>query len=104
VRAADVSAAFCGSLCPRAVLVGVLFRSSNADSAKRFREVMKRYAGSFDRFVVPQRFQVFDRINAHEGRGTVRLGRVSAVPEWAMKREMMSQRYTTRWDELMRVI
>jgi len=26
------------------------------------------------------------------------------VPEWAMKREMMSQRYTTRWDELMRVI
>ena len=47
--------------------------------------------------------KVIDRINAHEGRGTVRLGRVSAAPEWAMKREMMSQRYTTRWDELMRV-
>jgi len=47
--------------------------------------------------------KVIDRILANEGRGAVRLGRVSAAPEWAMKREMMSQRYTTRWDELMRV-
>jgi len=47
--------------------------------------------------------KVIDRINAHEGRGAVRLGRVRAAPEWAMKREMMSQPYTTRWDELMRV-
>ena len=47
--------------------------------------------------------KVIDRINANEGRGAVRLGRVSAAPEWAIKREMMSQRYTTRWDELMRV-
>ena len=45
--------------------------------------------------------QVVDQINAREGRGTVRLGRVPASTEWAMKREMMSQRYTTRWDELM---
>ena len=44
---------------------------------------------------------VIDRINAREGRGTVRLGRIPAAPEWAMRREMMSQRYTTRWDELM---
>jgi DNA polymerase V len=44
---------------------------------------------------------VIDRINACEGRGTVRLGRIPAAPEWAMRREMMSQRYTTRWDELM---
>ncbi len=44
---------------------------------------------------------VIDRINASEGRGTLRLGRIPAAPEWAMRREMMSQRYTTRWDELM---
>ena len=44
---------------------------------------------------------VVDRINAREGRGTVRLGRTPAAPEWAMRREMLSQRYTTRWDELM---
>lgn len=44
---------------------------------------------------------VVDRINAREGRGTVRLGRIPAAPEWAMKRDMMSRRYTTRWDELL---
>ncbi|MGE6992890.1 translesion error-prone DNA polymerase V subunit UmuC [Pseudomonas sp. NPDC047961] len=44
---------------------------------------------------------VIDRINASEGSGTLRLGRIPAAPEWAMRREMMSQRYTTRWDELM---
>ncbi|MDH0084861.1 translesion error-prone DNA polymerase V subunit UmuC [Stutzerimonas stutzeri] len=44
---------------------------------------------------------VVDQINAREGRGTVRLGRIPATAEWSMKREMMSQRYTTRWDELM---
>jgi DNA polymerase V len=44
---------------------------------------------------------VVDQINAREGRGTVRLGRIPATAEWSMKREMMSQRYTTRWNELM---
>ncbi|RRV18142.1 translesion error-prone DNA polymerase V subunit UmuC [Pseudomonas saudiphocaensis] len=44
---------------------------------------------------------VVDRINAREGKGAVRLGRIPATPEWAMKREMMSKRYLTRWDELM---
>ncbi|NKQ12130.1 DNA polymerase V subunit UmuC [Stutzerimonas zhaodongensis] len=44
---------------------------------------------------------VVDRINAREGRGAVRLGRIPASPVWAMKREMMSKRYTSRWDELM---
>lgn len=44
---------------------------------------------------------VVDRINAREGRGAVRLGRIPAAPAWAMKREMMSNRYTSRWDELM---
>ncbi|WP_081312235.1 DUF4113 domain-containing protein [Stutzerimonas stutzeri] len=42
-----------------------------------------------------------DRIRAREGDGTVRLGRIPAKAEWTMKRDMMSQRYTTRWDELM---
>ncbi|WP_336605236.1 DUF4113 domain-containing protein [Stutzerimonas stutzeri] len=44
---------------------------------------------------------VLDQINAREGRGTVRLERIPATAEWSMKREMMGQRYTTRWDELM---
>lgn len=47
--------------------------------------------------------EVVDRINAREGRGTVRLGRIPAAPEWEMKRDLMSQRYATRWGELFKV-
>ncbi len=46
---------------------------------------------------------VIDQINRREGRGTVRIGRVPATPVWAMRREMLSQRYTTRWDEIIGV-
>ena len=46
---------------------------------------------------------VIDRINARQGRGSIRLGRVPAEPAWAMRRELMSQRYTTCWDELLQV-
>lgn len=38
-----------------------------------------------------------DRINAREGRVTVRLGRIPARADWSMTREMLSQRYTARW-------
>lgn len=44
---------------------------------------------------------VLDKINAREGRGTIRLGRVPSSPDWGMRRELMSPRYTTRWGELM---
>lgn len=46
---------------------------------------------------------VIDQINRREGRGAVRIGRVPATPVWAMRREMLSQRYTTRWDEIIGV-
>ncbi|OEC35937.1 DNA polymerase V subunit UmuC [Pseudomonas sp. 21C1] len=46
---------------------------------------------------------VVDAINKREGRGTVRLGRVPVAPAWAMRREMKSQCYTTRWDEVIGV-
>ncbi len=42
---------------------------------------------------------VLDQINTRMGRGTLRSGSVPAEPEWAM-REMMSQSYTTRFDQL----
>lgn len=44
-----------------------------------------------------------DAINKREGRGTVRLGRVPIAPDWGMRREMKSQCYTTRWDEVIGV-
>lgn len=46
---------------------------------------------------------VIDQINQREGRGTVRIGRVPAAPAWEMHRDMLSQRYTTRWDEVIGV-
>ncbi len=46
---------------------------------------------------------VVDQINQREGRGTVRIGRVPAAPAWAMRREMLSPRYTTRWSEVIGV-
>lgn len=44
---------------------------------------------------------VLDAINGRWGRGTLRTGAVPASPNWGMKRELMSQSYTTRLDQLM---
>ncbi|MCF5590864.1 DUF4113 domain-containing protein, partial [Pseudomonas syringae] len=41
-----------------------------------------------------------DMINGKWGRGTLRTGSVPVVPDWGMRRELMSQSYTTRLDQL----
>lgn len=46
---------------------------------------------------------VLDAINGRWGRGTLRVASVPATPEWAMRRNLMSQSYTTRLDQLWRV-
>nr|WP_241690344.1 DUF4113 domain-containing protein [Pseudomonas syringae] len=43
---------------------------------------------------------VLDEINARWGRGTLRTGSVPTNPKWAMRRDLMSQSYTTRLDQL----
>ncbi|MCY1293047.1 Protein UmuC [compost metagenome] len=43
---------------------------------------------------------VMDAINARWGKGTVRPGGVPVAPDWGMRRELMSQSYTTRLDQL----
>ncbi len=43
---------------------------------------------------------VVDAINSRWGLGTVRPGCVPMVPEWGMRRDLMSQSYTTRIDQL----
>lgn len=43
---------------------------------------------------------VLDAINAKWGRNTLRPGRVPTVPGWGMRRDMMSQSFTTRIDQL----
>ncbi|TPG87812.1 translesion error-prone DNA polymerase V subunit UmuC [Pseudomonas caspiana] len=43
---------------------------------------------------------VLDKINERWGRGTLRAASVPSNPDWAMRREMMSQSFTTRVDQL----
>ncbi|NNA23569.1 Y-family DNA polymerase [Pseudomonas lundensis] len=43
---------------------------------------------------------VLDAINGRWGRGTLRVARVPSDPDWGMRREMMSQSFTTRVDQL----
>jgi len=43
---------------------------------------------------------VLDAVNAKWGRGTLRPGIVPPTPAWGMRREMMSQSFTTRLDQL----
>lgn len=44
--------------------------------------------------------RVLDEINGRWGRGTLRSASVPSTPDWAMRREMMSQSYTTKLDQL----
>lgn len=46
---------------------------------------------------------VLDDINSKWGRGTLRPGIVPVEPEWEMKREMLSQSFTTNVDQLWKV-
>lgn len=45
-------------------------------------------------------FTVLDKINGRWGRGTLRAASVPSNPNWGMRREMMSQSFTTRLDQL----
>jgi len=46
---------------------------------------------------------VLDQINGRWGRGTLRAASVPINPDWGMRREMMSQSYTTKLDQLWKV-
>ncbi|NER63554.1 translesion error-prone DNA polymerase V subunit UmuC [Pseudomonas sp. MAFF212427] len=46
---------------------------------------------------------VMDEINSRWGKGTLRAASVPLSPDWGMRREMMSQSFTTRLDQLWRV-
>lgn len=43
---------------------------------------------------------VLDQINERWGRGTLRSASVPVDPHWGMRREMMSQSFTTKLDQL----
>ena len=72
------------NLCQRGEFTDDLFATSQPEAAER---VMR----------------VLDEINGRWGRGTLRTASVPTQPDWGMRREMMSQSYTTRVDQLWRV-
>ncbi|KEZ64780.1 hypothetical protein AAY86_10710 [Pseudomonas amygdali pv. tabaci str. ATCC 11528] len=43
---------------------------------------------------------VLDAIDGRWGKGTLRVASVPTNPDWGLRREMMSQRFTTRVDQL----
>lgn len=49
--------------------------------------------------------QLLEQISAKHGRASIGLGSagLKGGPDWSMKREMLSPRYTTHWDELLLV-
>ncbi len=47
--------------------------------------------------------EVVDIINEQMGRGTIAIGTAGLKQEWGMRREKLSKRFTTRWDELLEV-
>ena len=50
-----------------------------------------------------RRMRALDQINARFGRGTVGFGTAGERHVWKLRREFNSPRYTTAWDELLRV-
>lgn len=47
--------------------------------------------------------EVLDHLNAKEGKGTLYFAGQGIQQQWAMKREMLSPRYTTRYEDLLQV-
>ena len=47
--------------------------------------------------------EVLDRLNAKEGSETLYFAGQGIQPQWRMKREMLSPRYTTRYADLLTV-
>ena len=58
---------------------------------------------SGDRLKQSRAMKAMDSINNVWGRDTVKIASGGIVQKWAMKRQHISQRYTTKWDELLTV-
>ncbi|MFD1260455.1 DUF4113 domain-containing protein [Entomomonas asaccharolytica] len=47
-----------------------------------------------------QLMNTIDSINKKMGRDTIRIGGIRHNAAWSIKRDLLSKRYTTRWDEI----
>lgn len=91
--------------------VGQVYRSGFRYSKAEVLLMDLRQPGEFsdDMFAVSQPMacdrlmSVVDEINGLYGRGMVRAASVPSSPDWGMRRDLMSQSYTTRVDQLWKV-
>jgi DNA polymerase V len=94
----------------KAALAGLehIFRPGYAYSkcAVRLTRLHQRGEFTLDLFAAPQDQGadklglVMDTINLRYGRQAIRSARLKPDPGWAMRRDMLSPGYTTRWDQL----
>ena len=49
------------------------------------------------------RMRAIDALNARYGRDTVAFGRTAQRRDWHLRSDRLSPRYTTHWDELVKV-
>jgi DNA polymerase V len=47
--------------------------------------------------------ETIDKLNQQWGKDTLRYASCGNGPEWAMRRERLSGKYTTSWDELLEI-
>lgn len=88
--------------------VGQVFRAGFNDSKAEVMLLNLCQPGEYtdDLFAISQPAEatrvmtVLDQINSRWGKGTLRSASVPDNPDWAMRRELMSQSYTTRLDQL----
>jgi DNA polymerase V len=88
--------------------VGRVFRPGFKYSKAEVMLVNLCQPGEFtdDMFAITQSIEatklmaVMDKINVRWGRGTLRSAAMPSSPDWAMRREMISQRFTTKLDQL----
>lgn len=84
----------------RYVKAGVMFVEMQPGAVQQLRlfadeDAIPSQADSRSRLMV-----AMDRVNRKAGKGKLRLASAGIRSAWAMKREMMTPAYTTRWDEL----
>lgn len=56
-----------------------------------------------DRLKQKNLFKIVDRINATDGRDTIRLASQGKERKWKLKQERLSKRYTTKWNDLLEI-
>lgn len=79
---------------------GVMLLDLSDDDVEQF-DFFNASQASDERQRSDKLMSTIDAINKRIGRGTVQIGAIRNNAAWQIKRDLLSKRYTTRWDELL---